>query len=58
MSLIDIGCDLSFQWSGQLQVEHCCIRQVKFLSKLDRLPIKFLGVTGHVTDNNGVKDRA
>ena len=58
MCLVDIRRNLCFQRSSQFQIEHRCVRLVEFFRKFGRFPVQIAGVTSHVTDDNGIEDRA
>ncbi len=58
VGLVDVLRNLSFQAPRQVEVEHSRISQVEFFVKLGRFLAQLLHITGHITNDNGIKDCA
>ena len=58
MSLIQVLGDLGLEFLRQIQVKHGCVGQIKFLGQFGRLSIQFFHIASHVTDDEGVENRA
>ena len=56
MRLVDVLNDVFLQVAGQIQADHCSVRQVEFIIELSRLLTQLLCITCHVTDDDRIKD--
>jgi len=58
MRLVDVLSDLSLKGPWKVQIEHGSVRQIELFIELSSLFGQLLHVTSHVSNDNGIEDRA
>ena len=58
MRLVNVLQDLGFEPWGEAEIEHGRVGLIQLIVQFLRLLAELLRVTGHITDDNGIEDRA